>query len=231
MPPASAAGPLRRSDPGGLRADGSRRSPLVGTGRRGRPLRMLGYALVLAVGVGIVLAPYRVAVAQTLAAIPEGRLHADLRSPEDLEAAVSALGHEIGHGNLVDVVVTDEYVIVDAPLSPGAIETDSWMYRGGLVERRGAATIQPETELEQFDARDVDWAALWPAVEATAAEAGVTALDEVTLTLGRGTDSDIESETFGRAVGPVEVGFSFSDDYHSVSYRMDARGEAVEELG
>ncbi|PRI12559.1 hypothetical protein [Leucobacter massiliensis] len=230
IPPASEAGPLLRPEPGALRADGTRRKPLLGVGRRGRPLRFLLFAVCFALAASAVLLPYRAALAQTIAALPEGRLHADLREGEALDEALRSLAAEIGHDRVVDVSVSADFVRVDAPVQPGAIETDSWMYRRGVVEREGPATIQPRTEGEQFALGEVNWSAIWPALRSAAEEAGAEGVDDALFSLGRSSEDDIDSPEFGEAVGEVEVIAGFTGDYRSLSVRMRGDGTGVEVL-
>ena len=224
VPAASAAGELLTPDGSVVRPDGSRRGPLIRTDRAGRPLRIVLFALVTALVAAAVVLPYRAGFAQTLTALQHGQLRADMRDPEPLAEALSALRDEIGHDQLVSALVTREFVIVEAPVAPGTQETDAWMYRGGVVEHRGAASIQPQTPLEAFPMSDVRWSALGPAVSQASADSGIAQTDDVSFSVGRGADSDVHSDTFAQAVGPVAIRFSIADDYRSVFYSMDADG-------
>ncbi|WP_053351846.1 hypothetical protein [Leucobacter musarum] len=231
IPDAAHAGPVRVGGGGVIRADGTRRGPIIGMGKRGRPLRIALFAVAAAVAAVAVVLPYNVAVLQTVSALQQGRLHPDYRDPEPLGQAITALQEAIGHDQLISAIVTDEFVIVEAPLAPGENATDRWIYRGGGVTHDGAASIQPETPLEAFSITDVDWDRLAPAAKRASIEAGIEAIDDLSFSVGRSTDSDTSSETFGRAVGPVVVNFSVSDDYRSVSFRMNGDGSGFETLG
>ena len=231
IPDAMTAGPVRVSDGGVIRADGSRRGPIIGMGKRGRPLRIVLFVAAALVAAVAVVLPYRVAAAQTVAALQHGQLRPDYREAEPLGQALTALEAAIGHDQLISAVVSDEYLIVEAPLAPGENATDRWMYRGGAVTHDGAATIQPDTPLEAFSIDDVDWNRLAPAAKRASIEAGIENTDDVSFSVGRSTDSDVSSETFAKQVGPVAINFSVSDDYRSVSFRMNADGSGFESLG
>lgn len=221
IPPVAAAGQLKTPEPGVIRADGTRRGPIVGVGARGRVLRYIVFAVVLVAGAGVVVMPYRAGLMQTVAALQDGRLHADLRQPGPLAEAVSALEREIGHGTVSNVVVFDDMITVEAPLVPGERASDDWIYRGGVVEHRGPSTIQPDDVGEQFELSDVDWSALMPAVREASGLTDVASNDETAFSISRGFDGP---------EGPtgVEVRFSFEDPYHSAWFRMHADGSGLE---
>lgn len=225
--PEPGVAPLRTPDAG----DGFGPRPLIGTGRRGRVPRVLLFVAAAVTAAVLVVLPYRASVAETLGVLSQGRLHADQRQPGAIENALQSLSNEIGHGHLVSVVVTDEFVIVDAPVRAGELATDSWMYRRGEITRQGATSIQPDHVGEQFGMADVAWSALWPLVERAAADEGIDDLDDTSFSVRRTTDSDIDSPTFGEAVGPVEVVFSVGDDYRDVSYRASADGSDLQRIG
>ncbi|MFV0285040.1 MAG: hypothetical protein ACK5IM_01465, partial [Demequina sp.] len=121
--PAPGDAPRRNLEDGATTGFGPR--PLLGIGRGGRPWRVLLYVAAFAAAAILVVLPYRPALEQTLDAIPEGRLHADLREPASLTAALDALADAMGHDTVSSVVVMDDMVIVEAPLTPGEVATDS----------------------------------------------------------------------------------------------------------
>lgn len=234
IPPAEAAGPLRIPEPGGLKADGSRVRPIISQNRRTRPVRVLAFLAITVVTAAIVVYPYRVGAQQSFDAVVAGGwrtgdLHADLRTPENLKAALATVREEAGVFNAVSVVVMPDLITFDLPVSDGSQETDSWIYRGGVLEHEGAAITQPENERVQFPLDDVAWDRLLPAAEeaidmADIETAGIEALDEVSYHVSRSTIDDVEDEDFGTFVGPVDVRFSFADAYHSWFFELDADG-------
>ncbi|MFT0846279.1 hypothetical protein VR010_00815 [Actinomycetaceae bacterium L2_0104] len=230
VPPVSSAGELQRPESGALRADGTRRRPLLGIGKKGRPPRILLYIVAFLAAGAAVLYLYRVAVQQTLSSISEGRLHADLREPQHLGPALQAVESKTGHGNIVNAYVSRDFIIVDAPVSAGAKETDTWTYRRGVVTHDGPATIQPRSEKEQFAIADVSWEALEPSAERAQERLGITD-DDVSFHVRREPDADVESEYFGQLVGPVFVTFSLHGDYEATYLQMNADGSALQPSG
>ncbi len=233
LPPAPAAGPVLRPAPGGLRADGTRRSPLIGTGRRGRPIRIAVFVLAgLLAGAAVVL-PYRAGLAETLAALPQGHLHADLREPLPLERALATLAAETGEDRVTSISVSDDLVRIEAPAKPGGLNVDSWYVRRGAVTHTGAGSIQPESAGEFFEMAELDGAAVARAIDEAAelvadeidTEAALDALMyHVSRTLAEHPDDPWTHER----TGPVVVDFSLSDDYRSASFRVNADGTGLE---
>lgn len=221
VPPASEAIPLRLPQPGPLRADGTRMRPLISTSRRGRPLRALAFTLVMLLTAGLLLLPQRAAVEQTLAALPEGRLHLDLRSPDGIAAALGAVQEGAGHDRVMGVVIMEDLVVVDAPVAAGEVNTDEWTYRRGHLERTGPTLIQPDVAQEQFAVDDVAWETLWPAAEQAAAEQGLEGPGDVSFSVSRDLAED------GGWTGPVLVRFSVGDEYTETFYVMEADGTGL----
>lgn len=222
--------PLREPEPGTVVIAGRRRTPFLGVGRRGRPLRVALYVFVVCLSAAAVAAPAHQAIAQTASAWGQGRLHPDLRSPEALSQALDEISRDVGHDEVVSVLATEDFVIVSAPVTPGELPTDSWMYRGGTVSREGPAPSQPSVSGEEFSLTDVAWERLWPVATDALAEAGVDDGD-VSLNVRRTSDSDIDSPTFAESTGPVSVRFSSDGDYSSLFFEMTADATHVERVG
>ncbi|MCS5497888.1 hypothetical protein NY547_11630 [Cnuibacter physcomitrellae] len=230
VPDAASAGPLLLPESGTRVSGGRRRRPLLGVGRRGRPARLALMAVLALVAATAVVLPYRTALTQTIAALPSGRWHSDLREPGPFRDALTALQAETGHDQLVSISVSDDLIVVDAPLTPGALPTDRLTYRRGSVERDGAATIQPRTPAEAFSTSELDWDGVWATVTTIAAERGYP-LDGISLSVSRTSDSDVDSPTFAESVGAVRVYATVSDDYRSESIVMSADGALVPSAG
>lgn len=207
---------------------GRRKGPWLGVGRQGRPLRLLAYAVVAVAAAAVVVVPYREGLAQTVEAIQDGRLHADLRRPDVLAQAQQALEREIGHDAVVSVYVGADLVIAEAPLTPGDTRTDRWTYRGGRVSHDGPASIQPELAEEQLAWCDVAFDQVWPLMESAAEQVGLPVGDASAYVV-RSVDSSVDSPTFGRSVGPATISFSIGDDYGSTSFRYAADGSELED--
>jgi len=221
---------VRPIPPGTRIEKGHRRGPLIGIGRRGRPLRLALFALVAVLAAAVVVLPFREAAGLTLDAWSEGRLSVDLRHPDALETAERSLQEAIGHDRVVSITVIPDAVIVDAPIRVGAVETDEWTYRGGVVRHDGAAHSQPELPEEQFSWSDVALDRLWPAMEDASAQSGLPT-DEAIALIERATDDDVQSPTFIRNVGVPEMSFGLRDDYRNAYFRLDANGTNLRATG
>jgi len=228
--PARSEVEMRPIPPGTRIVGGRRRGPLIGIGRRGRPLRLALFALVAVAAGAVVVLPFREAVGLTLHAWSEGRWTVDMRHPEALETAERSLQEAIGHDRVVSITVIPDAVIVDAPIRAGAVETDEWVYRGGVVSHDGAAHSQPELAEEQFSWSDVALDRLWPAMEEAAAQSGLPT-DGATALIQRTTDDDVQSPTFIRNVGVPEMSFGLRDDYRDQYFRLDATGTDLRATG
>lgn len=229
IPAPESAGSLLMPSPGGLRADGTPAKPLIGIGAKGRWWRIIAYVLMFAIGVAIIVWPYRTALAQSVQSVSQGDLHADLRTAEFLPETIDTILGDADSEQLTFAIVTKDYVILDAPVAEGATDTDRWMYRRGVLDHEGPSSMQPETAQQHFDAADVDWAALWPAARQAAASVDLAdQLDDVSLQIERASDHDTDSDTYLESTGPVEVRFSLSDDYgHDTSFVLAADGSLV----
>lgn len=220
-----------RPIPPGTRIDkGRRRGPLIGIGRPGRPLRLAVFTLVAVLAGVVVVLPFREAVGLTLDAWSDGRWSVDMRHPDALKTAEGALQDAIGHDRVVSITVIPDAVIVDAPIRVGAVETDEWTYRGGVVSHDGAAHSQPELAEEQFSWSDVALDRLWPAMEQASAQSGLPT-DGASARIERATDDDVQSPTFIRNVGAPEMSFGLRDDYRDAFFRLDATGTDLQSAG
>ena len=202
---------------------GARRGPLLWIGPRGRMLRGILFLVVALVAAGAVVAPYTRAVIMTVQAAQEGRFGVDLRRPDELAVAAKALEDEIGHDRIVTVLIRPDFIRVEAPVAPGRTETDVWMYRGGVVEHTGAAPSQPELAAEQFVWKDIALPKVWSLLSEASMESGL-GIDDASVLVTRGTDSDIDSETFGEPVAAPEMRFSLRTEYRDSSFRVNADG-------
>lgn len=224
IPPPTELGEPRLPEPGAVTIKGRRRGPLIGIGPKGRGPRFVLFALAFLVAGAAVALPYPTAVAQTITALGQGRLTADLRQPETTADAVGALAAKIGHDRVVSISVSEDVIVVDAPATPGSTDTDRWEYRRGEVTREGPAPSQPDSAAEQFSLDEVSWPGLWAAVQTAADAEGIDSLSDVTLRVEREIDGDTDSPTFAQHAGPVRVSFWFDGDYRSVYYDVAPDG-------
>lgn len=220
--------PLLTVEPHTRIVDGRRKGPLLGVGKKGRPLRLALFAVVAVAAAAVVVTPYRVAVAQTFDAMQDGHLRPDMRHPDLLVQAQEALVEEIGHDQVVSVAITQDLVRVDAPLRPGDTATDRWTYSTGRVSHDGPATIQPTTPEEQLAWSDLALDRLWGFMESSAEQAGVP-VDDASAVVRRSVDADIQSETFGQLTREPVISVGVGDDYGSTSFRYATDGTALED--
>lgn len=220
--------PLLTVEPHTRIVDGRRKGPLLGVGKKGRPLRLALFAVVAVAAAAVVVTPYRVAVAQTVDAIQDGHLRPDMRHPDLLAQAQEALIEEIGHDQVMSVVITKDLVRVDAPLRPGDTATDRWTYSTGRVSHDGPATIQPTTAEEQLAWSDLALDRLWGLMQSSAEEVRLP-VGDASASARRTPDGDINSETFSQPVGPPAISFSIGDAYGSTSFRYATDGTALED--
>lgn len=192
--------------------------------------RLLGAALAvlgLIVGVAVVLVPHGATLAQTVAAIPGGRLTADHRKPEIVAQAVAAMSAEAGHDRLMGAAVHDSLITFEVPLVPDEKASDDWTYRRGSLEHRGAALIQPEFAAEQFSASEVAWDRIWPALEEASRQVGISDLSEAYVSVGRDLVVAETEDSPGGWTGPVRVYMQLADDYRKFSFEMNADGTGL----
>lgn len=224
IPAQGELGALRLPEPGAVTINGRRRGPLIGIGPKGRGLRFVLFAVAMLVSAALTTVPYSTAMAQSIAALGQGRLTADLRQPEMTAEAVAALTGRIGHDQVVSISVSEDVILVDAPVAPGSTDTDRWEYRRGEVTRDGPAPSQPSSPAEQFPLSEASWPALWAAMQAAADAEGIDSVSGVALRLQRQADSDTASPTFAQHTGPVRARFWFDGDYRSVFYDVAPDG-------
>lgn len=224
VPPAAQAGPLLTPEAGGLRDDGTRRTSLLSTNRATRPWRVLLYVTIGIVATALVLLPYRVGLVQTAHALSTGQLKADLRQPDYLPDAIDALVHEVGHPNAISIVVTNDYIYYTAPVSVGARESDVWTYRGGTVQHRGPANIQPENADEQFPVTEMSWRAIWPGLENAAKLVNADDLSDTHINIDRSHVENVSSDDYLKNVGPVKLQFAINTPYQDHWFTMNGYG-------
>lgn len=214
---------------GDVAANGRR--PLLGMGSRGRPLRLALFAAATVLAATAVVYPYRVGLGQTIDALGEGRLHPEVRDPAVLADAIGQLRDALGHDQVVDVHVSSDLISVEAPLEPGELAADAWIYRRGHLERQGPATIQPSTVKEQFSLGDVAWERFDGLVERAVDEADLRGPVEAWIGVSRATNDDVESDDFSQSTGEVELTISVDGDYGSASFRAAADGSGMRRIG
>lgn len=224
VPEASGVGAPVAPRRGKVRRDGTVRRPLLsGSGGGlwwGAPL----YLLAFVAGAVAVIYPYRAAVVQSAQSLRAGDgLHPNLLHKPYLSQGIRALADRSGSPVASEVVVRAERIDAEIPLVPGQKASDDWAYACGSVDHRGASTIQPERAQEQFRLDAVAWDKLEPFVERAARESGLP-IESALVSVRRDANTDIETESFGRQVGPVKITIVLRNDYGSAFFTADAKG-------
>lgn len=225
FPRSTDALPVRNPGPGQLKADGTRRKPLISMDPATRWMRVPLYLVALVVAAVAVMLPFRTAVAQTFDALMAGQPHPDYRDGEIIADALEQLDAQTGADEVFDARIMADTIWFTVPVSDGAVEADDWWYRGGVLEKYGVAAVQPEDAREQFPLADVAWDALAPTAESAADRLGIDGLgDGDSITVSRTYLDDPDSEDHMEYIADIVVTYSLSDAYHSYSATSDAAG-------
>jgi len=230
IPSAASAGELRIPKSGRLRPNGTRTKSLIGTSKRWFPLRAVLYLVMICVGAVIVLLPMRGAVELSVESKElTGSWIPDMRTEPGVSAALNALEQKVGHDRVSRVSLYKDFVLIDAPVGPGTLNTDSWQFRGGKLTSSGPASTQPESEEELFRIPDVHWQAYWPAVQSVSSGLDKTITDDIGIFSEREANSDLGGDSFMQHTGDVIARFTVDEPYSSIAYTMDGQGQNISE--
>ncbi|GAA1415381.1 hypothetical protein AUR04nite_20850 [Glutamicibacter uratoxydans] len=227
---ATASNPVQLT-PAKVNNQGKLYSPILGSGKRGLPLRMLAYVLALLVGAGALLLPYQDRVAAGYTAITEHRLTADLRTEGQMKFVIDEFQRRAGHRSAVELSISKDRVNAALPIAEGKQETNDWSYSKAYAEDKGPAMIQPKSEREQFSMDEVNWDSIWPALQKGSQQAEIPVSEDAIVLVDRSTISDVHSPDFIQAYGPVQIRFTLEDDYHQAFFVMDANGKNLKMTG
>jgi hypothetical protein len=180
--------------------------------------------VVFVVAATAVVYPYRTALGQSIESLTAGqRLHANLFREPYTRDALQALAAASGTTVASEVMVRADRIDADMPLVQGRVATDDWFYERGTAQRRGPAAIQPAVPGEQFELTSVAWTKILANVERAARESGLPVASAFAI-VQRSVDENIESESFGDRVGPVEMRIHLSGEDGNASFMTDADG-------
>ncbi|WP_347038271.1 hypothetical protein AAHB37_17135 [Glutamicibacter halophytocola] len=192
------------------------------------PARAVLYLVMICVGAVIVLLPMRGAVELSVESKElTGSWIPDMRTEPGVSAALNALELKVGHDRVSRVSLYKDFVLIDAPVGPGTLNTDSWQFRGGKLISGGPASTQPESEEELFRIRDVHWQAYWPAVQSVSSGLDKTITDDIGIFSERETNSDLGGDSFMQHTGDVIARFTVNEPYSSIAYTMNGQGENI----
>lgn len=126
--------------------------------------------------------------------------------------AVDAVAEVVGGYEFTNIGFYDTYLVVDAPTTPGATTTDTYMYRYGRAWREGPEFIQPtDLEAELFDGSGLDFGQVAAAAELALEDAALDNAD-VYASVARDPAAEVD--------GPI-ISIYVSGDYGSKSYVFD----------
>jgi hypothetical protein len=190
------------------------------------------YVVAILAGIAIAELPNTRFTSYTALALQQGQLTLDNWDSAYLEYLIPKLEDELGHDLVEAVYIGDAVIGVNAPIGIDTTNSDSWTIRNGGFERNGPYSGQPESSAEFFSLDDVNWAGIEPLVERALDEArseiGEVTDDNISVSVDRATDDDVESDQFGRPVGDIEIRISLTGDYSSASFVSDGAAEKLE---
>ena len=197
---------------------------LIGGGqtsvRRGGARLIPGVAAVL--GLLIVLVPSGpalIAGPQAGGAAPALSSSGDLRTGDGQQGVVTALIAATGQSKFTELGFLADHATALAPSKPGATTLDLWDYRGGRAIRVSPESADSDDAAELFDARDLDFAQVAPAVRKAVALTGMS-LNPVTHVVVQRTFAGGDGSG---GLGPPTIEVLFDDGHHDahVSYDFD----------
>lgn len=163
IPPSSTALPWESAT---TTTPGTRRPTPRDRTRSGVPARVLAITIILVSAVVTTIpawGSFSRAIESAAAGDWDGT---NLVSGRFQQEAVDAVAEVAGGYEFAAVYFYPDYLIVDAPTTPGATTSDTFMYRYGRAWREGPETIQPtDLAAELFDAGALDFSAVADAVE------------------------------------------------------------------
>lgn len=198
----------------------------------GRAGRRVLYAVAILVGIAIAVLPNTRFTSYTALALQQGQLFLDNWDSDYLDHLIPKLEGELEHNPVEAVYIGSAVIGVNAPIGVDTTNSDSWTIRNGGFEHDGPHSGQPESSAEFFSLDDVNWAGIEPLVKHALDEAwpkiGEVTEDNISVSVDRATDNDVESDQFGRAVGDVEIRISLTGDYSGASFVSDSAAEKLE---
>ena len=204
---------------------------LVGNGPtivRGRAVRLIPAAAAV-LGILAVLVPSAPAL---IAGPHEGggapaATSSDLRTGDGQQHVVAALIAATGQSRFTELGFLDGHATALAPSKPGATTLDLWDYRGGRAIRVAPESADPDDAAELFDARELDFSQIAPAVRKAVALTGMP-VNPVTHVVVQRTFAGGDGSG---GLGPPTIEVLFDDGYHDAHVSYDFDLEMVEKGG
>ena len=197
-----------------INASGASHSP-AGTRSPGTAAVMvLASWLAFFAGAAAVAWQYQDEVAYTVQEIASGQFPRDLRTSHAAQHLVQAVAQDNGHQAAYQVVVFKNFAVVTTAVQPGQQPADTWQYYKAAAVNQGPAAYQGREAADQFNLDEVNWQAIWPAMEKTAAQLGTDISDE--------DHFDVTRQ--GRQ---LQVSFDITGPYTSAHATMHADGTGL----
>jgi hypothetical protein len=172
------------------------------------------------VGLLAVLVPSAPAlIAGPSAGGPAAPSSSDLRAGDGPQAVVAAMIAATGGSKFTELGFLVDHATALAPTKPGVTTLEFWDYRGGRVIHVGPESAEPDDAEALFDARDLDFGQIGPAVKKAAAFTGMS-VNRVTHVVVQRTFGDVDGST---ALGAPTIEVLFDDGHYDahVSYDFD----------
>lgn len=208
--------PVPKSD-----ADTAGFTQIIGTGARGRRMRIAVYLALFVTGAAVVLGPNHSAAVVATQGLVSGGDFDDFvngnRQAEAVDALVALAGSQF-----IEVSFHEAgFVSAQAPSAPGAVTIDDFTYRYGEAERTGPTLIQPDDPQTQlFDIGKVDLTSIVGQVDETKKLTGITDPESSMVLIARASPDSLTG-----AQSPIEVFVSVDDAYYGGWVTFTPEGE------
>ncbi|HEY4152251.1 MAG TPA: hypothetical protein VGM38_02915 [Pseudolysinimonas sp.] len=143
----------------------------------------------------------------------------DLRTGDGPQAVVAAMIAATGQSKFTELGFLVDHATALAPSKPGVTTLELWDYRWGHAIHLGPESADADDAEALFDARDLDFAQIGPAVKKASAFTGM-AVNRVTHVVVQRTFGDVDGST---ALGAPTIEVLFDDGHYDahVSYDFD----------
>lgn len=202
------------------------RQPLLGKGKRRRPLRVILYTLALLIGVaapvGVFRDDFRVGAEGVLSDIDPDDYARNWRQ----DAAVDALTAKAGADKVAQIMFEKGKVTAVAPGGPGAMVLNIYTYEKGEATRSDEPlqATPEQTQAALFDVDEVDFTTIPGLVDKAMEATGITEPTELQVSVTRAIVGDSPA-------GAIEIVVSLTDDTAQGMVTTDVNGTVVSMSG
>lgn len=181
--------------------------------------------LIIAATAAIVLIPAYGSIGRTFSDLAAGRPDgANMVTGIHQQDAVDAIAAVAGSYQFTDLSFYDSYVLADGLTAPGAMTTDSYMWRWGRAMRDGPSFIQPsDLQAELFDASGLDFSIIGSLVAEAKEAANLDNIDSVYVGVRR--------SIFDENSQVPEINISINNAYFDARFTYDFDGNELSRDG